>query len=190
VSTADDQASKTSSIDAPPLHQWYWVGPTRANYDNDNTGRLLEVVLAPGNPNLMYTRGEEAAIGIWKTSDGGSTWRDISLSLPNPANPALAIAPDNGERVYALSLNDGLYRSVDGGVSWNRIANASTIAGSGTSPSFVISPKNPKALFFAPNCMSAGCASDPREGVYRSTDGGYTWTSSSSPYLRKVGQTA
>jgi hypothetical protein len=187
VSTADDQASKTSSIDAPPLYQWYWVGPTRANYDNNNTGRLLEVVLAPGNPNLMYTRGEEAAIGIWKTSDGGSTWRDISLSLPKPENTALAIAPDDGARVYALSFSDGLYRSVNGGDSWKRIADASTIAGSATNPSFVINPKNPKALFFAPNCMQPGCASDPREGVYRSTDGGFIWTSSSAPYLRKVG---
>jgi photosystem II stability/assembly factor-like uncharacterized protein len=187
VSTDDDHANKTSSIDAPPLHQWYWVGPTRANYGNNNTGRLLEVVLQPGNPNIMYTRGEEAAIGIWKTSDAGSTWSNISLSLPNPENTALAIHPNNAVRVFALSSSDGLYRSENGGVSWQRIAEASTIAGSAGNPSFVISPKKPQVLFFAPNCMRAQCASDPREGVYRSTDGGYTWTSSSAPYLRKVG---
>jgi photosystem II stability/assembly factor-like uncharacterized protein len=173
---SNNEASKTSSIDSPPIDQWYWVGPARAIYGSNNSGRLLEVIFDPFKPKIMYTRGEEASIGIWKTSDGGSTWRNVSLSLPNPTNTALAMAPDNPKRVYALSLSDGLYRSEDGANSWRRIATGAMIAGAVNSPSFAISPSNTNTLFFAGS-----------NGVYRSTDGGYNWTSSSSPYLRRVG---
>jgi hypothetical protein len=187
VGAGGDQASKTSSIDSPPQNQWYWIGPTSvSDYDsaghvlNTNAGQLLEVAIAPTNPapdtTIMYTRGEQAAAGIWKSTNGGFNWKNISLSLPDPNNAALAIDPKDAQRVYALSFSDGLYRSLNGGISWKRIADPSTIPGSGNNPSFVISPKkDPRVLFFAPKCMQAQCPPDPREGVYRSTDGGYTW---------------
>lgn len=173
-SESNNSSSVTSNIVSPPTDQWVRIGPTRALYDFTNTGRLDAIVMAPGNPKVIYTHGERVNSGIWKTSDGGLTWSDVGASLPNVAAIELAVAPNNGNRLYAMTQADGLMRTDDGGVSWRRIAPVSMIAGYNLYAPFRINTATPNSMVFGKS-----------EGIFRSTNGGYDWTPLTAPYFQK-----
>lgn len=120
--------------------------------------------------------------GILKTPDGGQTWIKIDVDASNVTNPvmALAVAPLSPQTLYAgLAYGAGGYKSTDGGASWTRIWSPS--GDSGTLPPYIetiaIDPLNPETVYLGtyipPN--------KPGEhGMFKSTDGGKTWTSMDS----------
>ena len=148
------------------------VGPSRG-------GRSTAVT---GYRDRMHTFLMGAAGGgIWRTDDAGQSWRNISDGYlgVGPVG-ALAVAPSNPNIVYAgtgsggvrgnVSVGDGMYRSTDDGKSWQHVG----LPESRHINRIQVHPTNPDRVFVA----ALGSVFGPSEdrGVYRTTDGGRSWT--------------
>jgi photosystem II stability/assembly factor-like uncharacterized protein len=152
-------------------------------YKDENTGGA-DVQIDPTNPETVYASLWEAREGPWengswngpgggifKSIDGGKTWRQLSKGLPEGIVQAnLAIAPNSPNRLFAAvaSMTSALlYRSDDGGESWQQATTdprPATRIGGGDLPVLRFDPKNADIVYSA----SIVC--------WKSTDGGKTWT--------------
>ena len=151
--------------------KWRQVGPFRG-------GRALAVTGVAGDPETYYFGA--VAGGVWKTTNGGLTWMPMTDKTGIMSIGAIAAAPSDPNVIYVgtgescirgnISYGDGMYKSVDGGKSWSPMGLADTqhIA------KIVVHPQNPDVVFVA----ALGHAYGPNEtrGVFRSNDGGKTWT--------------
>ena len=150
-------ASCAWSID-PSLYdgmKWRLLGPFRGGKATGASG-------IPGNPAVYYFG--TAGSGVWKTIDGGQVWTCVSDSVRLQGIGAVAVAPSRPDTVYVGATGGqtaGLYRSVDGGGHWDRVA----ANGQGVS-SIAIDPKNADVVLAA---ATGG-------GVLRTQDGGNNWT--------------
>jgi photosystem II stability/assembly factor-like uncharacterized protein len=162
-------------------------------YKDENTGGS-GVEMDPANPDVIYASLWQSRLGPWednnsfegtagglfKSTDGGSTWRKLTKGLPDDlVQINVAIAPSQPSRLYATvgttkptsyASDEGLgfYRSDDGGESWNRITTDARPAmkiGGGDLPIARVDPKNADIVY------SASLV------TVRSTDGGKTWMS-------------
>ena len=158
---------------APVLEklEWRCIGPHRG-------GRVAAVAGDPDDPMVFYFGA--CAGGVWKTSDGGTYWENVSDGyFSTAAIGAIAVAPSDPNVVYAgtgetcirgnVSHGDGVYRSTDGGKTWSNVGLRDTrqIA------KIRVHPTNPDLVYVA----ALGHAFGPNEerGIFRSTDGGTTW---------------
>ena len=150
-------------------------------YKDENTG-ACDLAMDPRDPRKIYAGmasarqfpWESSAIGpgggMFVTTDGGDTWRQLKGGLPgeSPGRITIAIAPSNPRRMYARVESPragGLFRSDDAGESWRRINNEPRVVGRGSDTSAVrVDPKNPDVVYSA------------NTSTYRSTDGGETFT--------------
>ncbi|MBX6332826.1 MAG: hypothetical protein IRY91_13340, partial [Gemmatimonadaceae bacterium] len=141
-------------------------------------GRVTAVAGIPGDPNTYYVGA--AAGGVWKTTDGGAHWSAIFEKQPDASIGAVALAPSNPNVVWvgtgeANIRNDvvnghGIYRSTDGGRSW-------TFAGlpdAGQIARIVVDPSDPDRADAA--VLGKAWVPSSQRGVFRTTDGGRTWT--------------
>ena len=155
------------------------------------TSAVGSIAVAPSDPNVIYAGTGETAIrldvsygdGIYKSTDAGRSWKHIGLK-DSKFIGRICIHPQNPDLVYVAVLGDifgpnserGVYRSKDGGASWERILYRSDIAGT---IDLTMDPNNPRLLFASMweakrnfwNVSSGG----PGSGLFRSTDGGDTW---------------
>ncbi len=150
---------------------WRLVGP----FDG---GRVLAVTGVPTQPRTFYFGSANG--GVWKTTNSGLSWQPIFNHEPVASIGAIAVAPSDPNVVYVgtgeadprgdVTFGDGVYKSTDGGKSWTHVGLAATrhIA------KIVVDPKDPNVLMVAALGRIYG-ASDER-GIFRSTDGGKTWT--------------
>lgn len=151
--------------------KWRLIGPFRG-------GRAVAVAGVPGDSTTFYFGSVNG--GIWKTTDAGVVWTPIFDGQPVASIGALAVAPSDPRIIYAgtgesdiredLSSGDGVYRSTDGGATWNHIGLEDTRQIS----RIVIDPQNPNVVYVG----ALGHAFGPNEqrGVYTSVDGGGHWT--------------
>ncbi len=111
----------------------------RMLFVDDSTG-AIDLAMDPSNPRIVYAAmwhmqrtpwGFTAGHGsVWKTTDGGDTWRDLTANPGIPKNPlgriGVSVSPANPERIYATiecppeDSTGGIFRSDDGGASWHR----------------------------------------------------------------------
>ncbi len=139
--------------------------------------RVSAVVGEPGNRNLYYLGA--ASGGVFKSEDGGHTWRPIFDDQPAQSIGALAIAPSDANVVWAgtgesfirsnVSIGNGVYRSTDAGRTWRHMGLDET----GRIGRIVIHPDNPDVVYVA----AAGHLYGPQQerGLFRTTDGGESW---------------
>ncbi len=161
-------------------------------YKNADTGGS-DIEMDPKNPDVLYAALWEARQGPWeygngysgtegglfKSTDGGATWRQLTNGLPKDlVQIYVAIAPSEPSRVYATVATTkpsayesgaglGVYRSDDAGENWTRITidpRPAMRIGGGDLPIPRVDPKNPDVVY------SASIV------THRSTDGGKTWT--------------
>lgn len=139
--------------------------------------RVISVAGIPGDP-LTYYVGA-ASGGIWKTINGGLSWKPIFDKQPVHSIGALAIAPSDHQVLYAgtgesfirsnISIGDGVYKSTDGGASWTNVGLKKT----GRISRVVVHPTNPDIVWVA----AMGHAYTPQKdrGVFMTKDGGKSW---------------
>lgn len=156
------------------------------------TGALLfDVEIDPSNPNTVYA---SARSGIFKTTDGGKTW--IGLSYP-PAEftetYSSAVDPDNPNIVLASQeLGGRLYRSVNGGQSWNEVFRLPVPWGIGGMYGFkrIVFAPSTSQVVYAASCRSNNHLLDNKSahGVFKSTKGGIakSWVKASGGQLDKM----
>lgn len=112
----------------------------RVLFVSDSTA-AIDVALKPDNPNVVYAAMWERVrglnyrksgghtSGLWKSTDGGNTWSEMTNGLPQGSNvgrPAIGVTPDDPNYVYAIYADDpgyflGVYRSTDAGSSWTQL---------------------------------------------------------------------
>ena len=150
--------------------RWRYIGP--------EGNRVSAIAGVPGDPQVIYAGS--ASGGIFKTTDGGINWDPIFDDQPVHSIGDIAIAPSDASIVWAgtgescirsnISVGEGIFRSMDAGRSWTRMGLEKT----GRIGKVVIHPQNPDVVL----ACALGHAYGPQQerGVFRTTDGGKTWT--------------
>jgi photosystem II stability/assembly factor-like uncharacterized protein len=155
-------------------------------------GSIGSVAVAPSDPNVIYVGEGSADIrgnssqgrGAWRSTDAGRTWSRMPLVesgqigriVVHPSNASLAYAAVLG-RPFGRNAERGIYRTRDGGTSWQKVLFLNDSTGASD---IAMNPRNPRILYAAmwraerkPWTMISG---SPEGGIWRSADGGDTWT--------------
>ncbi len=141
----------------------------------------------PTNSNIVYLGGPEG--GVWKTTDGGTTWTPLTDNQPSLAIGSIAIDPQNPQTIYAGTGEEnfalynyagaGILKSTNGGSSWTQLTgpfvgpfdSQSPYCGGAYIGSIAVDPGNSQVLLAG---VLFQCSTG--SGLYRSTDGGASWT--------------
>lgn len=133
-------------------------------------GHVSRLAYDPVNANIVYagTWGS----GMYKSSDGGATWRVINSGLDNLYINSLAIDPRQPQILFAGTFHRGVYQSTNGGESWQ--PSGSGLNAEAVVYTLVIDPLHPNLLYAG---TRANTAAPPwGGGVFKSVDGGASWT--------------
>ncbi|HKV24322.1 MAG TPA: hypothetical protein VJN93_06995 [Candidatus Acidoferrum sp.] len=151
--------------------QWRNVGPYHG-------GRISAVTGVIGEPGTFYVGLPQG--GIWKTTSGGTTWYPIFDQVTEVDSiGAIQVAPSNANIIYAGSGDpvsslstgtdgDGMYKSTDAGKTWTHIG----LEGTTRISRIIIDPKDPDIVVVA----AMGGMTGTQRGIFRSDNGGQTWT--------------
>src|SRR5260221_7762025 len=150
----------------------------RYRYIGPVGNRVASVAGVPGDFNTYYAGA--ASGGIWKSVDAGIHWRPIFDDKNVSSIGALAVAPSNPSIVWTgtgepwirshISIGNGVYKSTDAGRTWTHVG----LDSSGRIGRIAIDPSNPDIVLVAAQGHSYGPQKE--RGIYRTTDGGRTWT--------------
>lgn len=166
---AQPPAPKVSPDAYKALH-WRTIGP--------EGNRFSAAAGIPGDPWTYYVGA--ASGGVWKTTDGGIHWESLFDAQPVQSIGALAVARSDKNIVWAgtgeahirshISIGQGIYKSTDAGKTWTLMGLEKT----GRIARVVVHPTNPDIVL----ACTLGTAYGPQadRGVFRTTDGGVTWT--------------
>ncbi len=151
--------------------QWTLEGPQNIG------GRINTVVSDPNDSNIIYVGCAKG--GVFKTTDGGESWRPIFDDQLFLAISAIAIDPNDSNVLYVgtgdlnisghFAIGDGVYKSVDGGETWKHLGLVEERIVS----KILIHPEKPNLVYAS--CMGHPSEINNKRGVYRSKDGGGTW---------------
>jgi photosystem II stability/assembly factor-like uncharacterized protein len=160
-------------------------------------GSIGAIAVAPSDANIVYVGTGETdirsqnsfGIGMFKSTDAGKTWSHIGLEATRQIG-RVAVDPADPNRVYVAALGHiydanperGVFRSTDGGASWKKVLFNTADPNNVGAVDLAIDPLNPRVLYaslwrtrrppwsvYAPSNLPGG-------GLYKSSDGGDTWT--------------
>lgn len=150
--------------------EWRNIGPFRG-------GRCASVTGVKGKPNLYYFGSTGG--GVWKTLDGGQSWKNISDGFFGGSIGAVEVAPSDPNVIYAgggettvrgnVSYGYGMYRTTDAGETWEHLGLDSAYH----IPRVRVHPDNPDIVYAA--VLGDLFKDSSIRGIYKSTDGGKTW---------------
>ena len=151
--------------------QWRHIGPFRG-------GRSAAVCGVPNKPNLFYMGATGG--GVWKTEDGGRSWKNISDGYFGGSIGAITVSEYDPNVIYVgggevtvrgnVSSGSGVWKSEDAGKTWKSMG----LKNSRHIPRIRVHPRNPDLVYVA--VMGNLYKDTDERGVYRSKDGGKTWT--------------
>ena len=139
--------------------------------------RTAAVTGVHGDPMVYYIGASSG--GVWKSTDGGTTWNPVFDKQPAQSIGALAVSFSDPNVVWAgtgeafvrsnISIGNGVYKSTDAGKTWKHMGLEKT----GRIGRVAIDSKNPETVFIA--AMGHCYGPQKERGVFRTTDGGKTW---------------
>lgn len=139
------------------------------------------LAVAPSDRNVIYAATGEwdvfvaaiyvmyPGVGVYRSADGGTTWHRVA-PIPSTQTSAVAVDPGNPDRVFVAG-GAGLHRSTNGGQSWDVTGGNTQGVFDGVISDVVIDPADANRLYIGVHHSAAKTG-----GVYRSLDGGSTWT--------------
>lgn len=158
-----------ASLGAAEVGKWRSIGPiliTSGDGPSRNSvGRVTSIAVDPSNPQVIYVGARGS--GVWKTTDGGGSWRPVADALPTLTVAGLAVAPTQPSRVF-LATPLGIYRSDNSGDTWTQTFAGDLRPFAIDGGAMIVSPRTADTVFLS------GCR-DGDGGVQRSLDGGVTW---------------
>src|SRR5436305_7559023 len=141
------------------------------------SGRVAAIAGVESNPQVLYVGA--AAGGVWKSVNGGLTWKPIFDDQPVASIGAIAVNQANPDVVWvgtgeanmrnSVSVGNGVYRSLDGGRTWKHLGLEKTEH----IHRVVLHPTDPNVAWVA--ALGQVWGENPERGVYKTTDGGKSW---------------
>jgi photosystem II stability/assembly factor-like uncharacterized protein len=168
-------------------------------FNDGNTLSIGAIAVSPENSNVVYVGTGEGTVrnsasfgdGIYKTMDGGKTWKNVGLRdserfarmAVNPLHPEIVFAAAMGHE-WGPNKERGLYRSTDAGGTWKQVLYVNETTGASD---VALDPTNPNVIYAGmydylrrPWGFRGG---GPGSGFYKSSDGGDTWVRLTDPAL-------
>lgn len=170
--SASPSAAPSPSPTPGPTMTWRALGPAVSG------GRVATVAGTDLDPNLLYAGA--AGGGVWRSTNAGTDWTPVFDKAGTQSIGAIAISPRDKNDVWVgtgeawvrndVIPGDGVYHSTDGGKTWAHLGleQTSQIA------RVVLDPRDPKRVLVA--ALGDPFRDNEQRGVFRSTDGGRTWT--------------
>jgi photosystem II stability/assembly factor-like uncharacterized protein len=176
---AQAQAASAQAAKAQPSYEsaiknlrWREIGPAIMG------GRIDDFAVVESDPSIVYAA--TASGGLWKTTNAGTTWEPIFDNEAVSTIGDVTVAPSDPNIVWvgtgepnnrqSSSWGNGVYRSTDGGKTWQHLGLAETHH----IGRIVVHPRNPNVAYVAAVGRLWGPSRE--RGVYKTTDGGRTWT--------------
>lgn len=169
---ARNQAKEQALYKTTTNASWLLEGPI------DIGGRINCIEVHPTNSNELWIG--TCNTGIYKTTNGGNTWTPKGEDFLELAISDIVFDPNNSNIMYAatgdknisgnVKIGDGIYKSTDGGETWQNIGLSNTSIVS----EIIIDPNNSNVIYAS--TMGKHYAQDSQRGVYKSTDAGATWS--------------
>jgi hypothetical protein len=174
------------ALSAPP--SWTFIGPQPIDTpytDPVVSGRVTALAIDPGNVNTVYLGGAQG--GVWKTTNGGTAWTPLTDTQASTAIGSIALDPSNSSTIYVGTGEEnfsgdsyfgaGILKSTDGGTTWTQFCGPfcgpvgpdGFYGGGARIGGLAVHPTNGQILLAAVALLN-------NDGVYRSADGGNSWT--------------
>lgn len=173
---ATNSGNKFSSNNMIASTTWTAIGPMgplsgSAGGQLLKSGRIHFVSISPTNTNVLFI-GAPAG-GLWKSTNGGTSWTTNTDNLPVTGFSDLAFDPTNTNIMYAATgdgdagdtYSNGIYKSTDGGTTWTLTGLTLNISSGIRFRKIVVNPANPQIVMAVAT-----------NGIYRTTNGGTSWT--------------
>src|SRR5262249_166692 len=177
---------ESSRLKAPLAAQAEWQSlgpnPTTSGIPNNwgaTSGRITSIAISPADPQLVIIGG--ASGGIWRSTDGGSSFIPVSDDQVDLAVGSIAFCDQNPAIVYAGMgddlgyLGSGVLKSTNGGQTWSRVTN-STLPSLGSPTSIKVDPADPSRVYLGLYSMRVPGGGVYSGALYVSTDGGANWS--------------
>ena len=192
------------------------AGRTWMHIGLSDTQHIGKIAVDPRDPNVVYVAAighlyaPNAERGVFKTTDGGASWKKVLYRDPNIGAAEVTLDPTNPQVVYAglwstrrppwftyaptNGPGGGIFKSTDGGATWTQLTNGLPPAGIGRT-GIAVSPSNPSRVYAVVDCLVPDPSAQPpaaaangrpatpptgQGGFFRSDDSGASWTRLSS----------
>lgn len=165
----------------------------RPIFDSAPTGSIGDIAVSPSNPDVIYVGTGEGlhrpdlgvGDGIFKSTDGGRSWKHVGLGdvqqvgrlVVHPTDPDIVFVAGLGHP-YGPNTERGIFRTTNGGATWERVLYVNENTGG---VQVELDPSNPNVVYGSmwehrEGPWENASFSGPNSGLYKSTDGGTTWT--------------
>jgi photosystem II stability/assembly factor-like uncharacterized protein len=165
-----------------PAETLPWIERGPGNVSGRARGLIVDPTDPTGNTWFVGSVGG----GIWKSTNAGQTWIDLTPDFASLAVSTLAMSASNpdimyagtGESMYSVDVinGDGIYKSEDHGDTWFQLSSTINNPNFNNISRILVDPQNPDAVIASASTGRYKINVKNESGIYKSTDGGVTWT--------------